>query len=227
MGVKNAGRLMHHSPPLKSEEFVIGLSLFANSLGISGELPIAIDASWVGHSYHTSKKAAGLQDSSQHLADLCRTLASLGFAVPVVLDGKHRHHSKRASVQRKAKATKACIKARTLHSQILLMTSRIEEDAKNASISTDDRNRLLEERKNLSAQLTSAERYSLPFNSSEFEKKTIDLLSGDDKQFGNGSVTVIHAAYQADSVIAQGLLTRKYAIVFGNDSDFSFLSLVL
>jgi hypothetical protein len=223
MGVKNAGRFMHHSPPLKSEEFIIGLSLFANYLGISGQVPIAIDASWVGHSYHTSKKAAGMTDSSQHLADLCRTLASLGFAVTVVLDGKQRHHSKRASVQRKAKATKACIKARTLHSQILLLSSKIE-DTENATISPDERIRLLEERKSLAAQLTSAERYSLPFNSSDFEKKTIDLLLGD-KEFGKGSIRVIRAAYQADSVIAQGLLNQNYAIVFGNDSDFSFLSL--
>ena len=45
MGVKNAGRFMHNSPPLKSDKLVIGLSLFVNSLGISsGEIPVAIDA---------------------------------------------------------------------------------------------------------------------------------------------------------------------------------------
>ena len=96
---------MHHSPPLKSDELVVGLSLYVNSLGISsGNIPVAIDASWVGHSHHSSRKQG--QDPGSHLADLSRTLASLGFAVTVVLDGKQRHHSKRASTERKAKATK-------------------------------------------------------------------------------------------------------------------------
>jgi hypothetical protein len=51
------------------------------------------------------------------------------------------------------------------------------------------------------------------------------LASADDTEFGKGSVKgVVRALFQADAVIAQGLLSREYSVAFGNDSDFSFFS---
>lgn len=182
---------------------------------------IDIDASWIFRS--TGIK---LDNRLDWMMNLALELVRNGFIVVFVCDGENRHHSKRATVERKAKYQKVAIDTYIKKAELMkLAEMRINSN------SIEEINQIIVKENALSNKLKTMETNQQAtkinvgdefFINIQNAIEDIDLLQT--KFYQIGYILVVKSEFQADSVLAYRCVMGLSDIVFSSDSDLVALA---
>jgi hypothetical protein len=182
---------------------------------------IDVDASWLYRKFlYKSKSSCCLP----LLIRFCCYFTTLGFDILLICDGSTRHHSKRATVERRS-ATK--------RSQHTLYTTKLKlVEISNRIASTDslsDKQKIEIEQQQLIKKIKSLENVlqnSMSDVGDNFYtniKHEISLLTLNELGSAGARIEVIQSEFQADSTIAHRCFHRISEIVFTSDSNLAAL----
>lgn len=215
MGITGAHELSHSVKGLSVQDVYNISSYIRKQKNIDTQPTIDLDASLI---YRSSKLS--IDNRMVQFIDICCHFSRAGFAVFVICDGAIRHHTKRATIQRQASLFSTKVKS-------YLLRVRLMSIAENKKATTDAAQSLaLEtEESNVSSQLKLCERKTIQssvdvgqefFKMIETHVKNIPSL---DKGTKNGSITVLQAEFQADSLLAHRIVKNISDMVVSSDTD--------
>jgi hypothetical protein len=149
MGLKYAHIYTHQMKDLALHQiYTIASNRMSKNIGTGKRQPtIDVDCSLVIRSRGGTPCT---RTNAQYLVAYASTLAKIGFAVMLVFDGNHRHHSKRATIQRRSDCQRSKIEMIVKKTELLTVT----EDRKNTD-SVEERNNLEKKQSDLKKQITS------------------------------------------------------------------------
>ena len=219
MGLKGAASILFHAKGIT----MTGLKRIARTRLAENEhiCRIDVDCSWLGYKLARSSSDT---DASMLTAEVLLLLAKAGFVVTPICDPPHRHHSKRASTDRIAKKERKRIDSLVARYKITELSQRLQD----VNISAEDRGVLSKELGDLNKKSKSLERNETSGRLGglfiEDLQRDLDELSAHEKNEHECFVEeVVVSSFQADSVIAQRVVTKKSHLILGNDTDFMVL----
>ena len=229
MGVKYAHQLTHSIKGLSIGNIeTIAKKRFVSSIYYDDKKSriqqptIDVDVSWL----YRSKNKIAEENRMSYIVDICLEFCRNGMVVVLVCDGSHRHHSKRASIERRAEMYNNMIQGLMHRSELM----RLHKDRISAT-TTEERERILSLEQKIAKtikQLEEADQQASKMDvGDDFYLSLCAYIDGiENKHYGNrnGKFFVIKSKFQADSVIAQRLVNGISDIAFCNDSDLATLA---
>ena len=222
MGIEGGKDLLHEINSLDGT----GLKLAVNEclgIGRKGKIPVvAVDCNWVGYYLNIGRKTSTAAKST---ANLILILKRMGYRVIPVTDGKHRCHTKRASIERSAKIYVKKVDAVMARNKIICLNQTLQmKHTDNGNIdnmtSDKEREKCVKTLKGLGNSL-----YTLPESfTSELKEELHNMNAFDINENGGFVVKVMEAKFQADSVLALLVAKNEVDLIFCNDSDIHLLS---
>lgn len=180
---------------------------------------IDIDASWV---YRSS--VISIENRMLWMINIAIDLAKTGFIVVFVCDGSIRHHSKRATIDRKSKLQKFIIDGYLNRTELMRLADKRQE-----CTSIEEINIMVNRETILSKKIKNQEKNQQSssidvgddfFNDISNAINDIDIKKN---AIRNDCIFVIKAKFQADSVLAYRCINRISNVIFSSDSDLAAL----
>lgn len=159
------------------------------------------------------------------MLNLASDLPKVGFIVVFICDGETRHHSKRATIQKKAKYQKQVIEGYLKRIELMLLAKKREQSTSVEEINLNTKQETL-----LSNKIKSMEKIQQSSNVNvglefyENIKSMIEEFQLDQKVITNENIFVLQAKFRADSVLAYRCIYGYCDIVFSSDSDLAALA---
>ena len=178
---------------------------------------IDVDCSWVAHKL--AAKAGHFNTAGETTAEVLHLLAKAGFVVTPICDPNHRHHSKRASVERIARKEKARLTALFSRYELIALSQKMGLPTLTAQEKEDTKEKI----ESLNKTFKTAERKAsnngggLPSSfiaDLELALNDMDAHSTNEHQCFVEKVQV--AYFQADALIARRSVERKSNLHFGD-----------
>jgi hypothetical protein len=225
MGIKYAHKLTHSIEELSfgNIETIIRSRYLRNlkNVGTNSRLQqptIDVDVSWLYRSKRNIKEERRISSMMDFLLEFTR----IGISVVLVCDGDTRHHSKKASIERRAKLYSNTIEGYITRNKLMSVT----KEKLNAN-DAQEIARLTEQEKNLSTKIKNLEKYDKGTKMDVGQDFYLALCAYIDgiplTDYGNqnGRIYVIKAEFQADSVISYRLVNKISDMALCNDSDLA------
>lgn len=168
-------------------------------------LKLGLDASLVGYKYVHDRSSLEPDGAIELIAT---ALSRLLIDVVIVLDGKERHPSKRATCKRKGDAEKQSI-------QLLVARSVLQSLLNDGDNSAEGAKKVYDLQTKIRGLENSLKR-KLPSN---FNKNLQDFVNGY-KSEGKGHISIEMAPFQADPCLAQLAVAGDVDAIISGDSDF-------
>ena len=233
MGIRDAHAYTHSVSGVSiGELYQIALSRLKQNLqstGASDEIDnqinpnnpvIDIDSSWIYRSTNIV-----IDNRLNWMISLGIELSKAGFIVMFICDGHFRHHSKIASIDRKTKYQKSMVNGLVLRTELMKIAEKRKEsnNAEDISNYCIEENELSKKIKTIDKQQQSS---SINVGNEFFFdiKKAIEELPKNSFGNRNGTIEVVQALYQADSVMAYRSINNMSTIIFSSDSDLAALT---
>ena len=181
---------------------------------------IDVDCSWVAHKL--AAKSGHCSEAGEMTAEVLHLLSKAGFVVTPICDPLHRHHSKRASVERIAKKEKARLTALFSRYELIALSQKMGLPTLTAQEKAETEKEI--ESLNKIVKTSEKKASSNGGLSSSFVSDLELALDGIDAHMINEHqcfVEKVQVAYsQADALIAQRSVEGKSHLILANDSDF-------
>ena len=231
MGIKHAHKLTHavEALSLGNVEVIARHRFSVNRLQHNDTIStprlnqptLDIDVSWL----YRSRNSITEENRVTYIFNICLQFTQIGISVVLVCDGDQRHHSKRATIERRSKMYNNSIKGYVTRSKLMCISKERLLAANNTI-----KQQLLEEEKKLSMQIKSLEKADQASKidvGHEFYLSLCAYVDGiPNKDFGNkgARIYVIKAYFQADSSLAYRLINNISDMSFCNNSDLAMLT---
>ena len=216
MGVKYGIKLVDQLLMLTFSQFFTIARDRAEKNGRPGKPVLDIDASWLWYKFRS--RAGG---PIGNIIDFVRFLATDGFTVCVVCDSDERHHSKRASIERRVEREHARFMAIEARALIMRISIKLRERAYDTEAERAD----LESRRDwMSKYATADENLEESSPPDDFFAQLRDSLDTGSIGHRGGSITVLKAVSQADFYIAYRVERKLTDVVVSNDNDYAILA---
>jgi hypothetical protein len=215
MGINNAKTLV---PRLSNLSISLLKSILSENVEMnenSSDFVIDVDVNWIMMKY--SRYSSDLPSKLETTANILNSFARYGFIVQPICDPESRHHSKRASIERRANETVKNIDAMCARFELSTLSQELA-----SAKSLEEVNELKQKQKTLSkiaCGTTEGEKFknvATALNEYILDKK-LDVLNDH-----GGRVLPIKIGYfQADLLIAKRFMSHESSVILANDTDFA------
>lgn len=181
---------------------------------------IDIDASWI---YRSS--SAIIDNRMKWMINFVLEFVKIGFIAVLVCDNDVRHHSKRATIERKSKYEKTIIDGYIRRTELMKLAEQREK-----SNNVEEINLIIKQETALSKKIvtmdTQQQATSINVGEEFYNgiKQAIEDVTDAQKGNRNGNLLVIKAKFQADSVLAYRCKYGFSNVILCSDSDLAALA---